>query len=132
MKVNYSNKTIDLTPAEAKKASKINSDQYNELIKARADFPTYKVVIIQNKRKSADTLKGLTYAFMEKYLSAHGSEVQIKEYNKLRTKSETDAKAIVSYGEIKKWFLAQFPEILNKRKELKEIIAAAPAAKGVA
>ena len=125
MKPNFKNGTIELTTTEAKKASTIGSDLYNQLVQAKADFPTYKVVVLpQRKSKRTDTLKGLNYSFMDNYVAEHANEEQFEEYANLRSKEETNGKAIMTYGEIKKWFLSQFPEILNKRKELKSIIAA--------
>lgn len=126
MTINFKNRTIELTPADAKKASKINSDQYNELVKAKVDFPTYKVVITQTKSKRTDTLKGLTYDYMESYVASHGSKEQMNDFNEFREKDKMSGKAIISYGEIKQWFLKEFPEILNARKALKGKIAAAP------
>ena len=135
MKIHYNNCTIELTKAEAKAASEYGSKMYNELLKIRADFPTYQVVVRTtntSKRKSADTLKGLTYDYMESYIIAHGGAEQLADFNEFREKDKMSGKAVISYGEIKSWFLTQFPEILNKRKELDRKIAAAPAAKEVA
>ena len=61
---------------------------------------------------------------MDYYVAEHANEEQLEEYGNLRERDEISGKASMTYGEIKKWFLNQFPEILNKRKELKAKIAA--------
>lgn len=125
MQLNYFNNTIELTPAEAKKASKIGTKLFNQLAETRKVFTNFRVVVIvPNKSKRTDTLKGLTYEFMDNYVAEHANEEQFKEYSKLREKDIASGKAVMYYGEIKQWFVKQFPEILNKRKELKSKIAA--------
>lgn len=124
MTINFKNRTIELNKTEAKKASQFGTDLYNQLVKAKADFPNFEVKIISNKSKRADALKGLTYEFMDYYVAEHANEEQLEEYGNLRERDEISGKASMTYGEIKKWFLNQFPEILNKRKELKAKIAA--------
>ena len=65
MKVNFTNKTIDLTKTEAKKASQIGTDLYNQLVEVRTNFPNFKVTVVSpNKSKRADALKGLTYGLL--------------------------------------------------------------------
>ena len=123
MTLNYKTKTIELNKTEAKEASQFGTDLYNQLVKAKADFPNFEVKVVSPKGKRADSLKGLTYEVMESYLANHGSQEQIEEFNVFRSKDEF-GKAFISYGEIKKWFLNQFPEVLNKRAELKNKIAA--------
>ena len=99
------NHTIEMpTKKYATAASKFGTAEYNELQAARRDYPTYKVVI-RKAPKRADTLKGLNYEVMEKYISAHDESGEIKkQYNFLRGKSD-DSVCSVSYGTIKKWFL---------------------------
>ena len=124
MQLNLKNGTISLTTAEARKASEIGSDLYNQLIKVKADFPNFEVKVISNKSKRTDTLKGLTYDYMEKYIISHGSEEQLKNFKEFCTKDEMNGKPAMPYGKIKKWFLIQFPEVQNRRAELKNKIAA--------
>ena len=44
MTINFTNKTIELTTAEMKKASVYNSDAYKALREARIDNPSFKIV----------------------------------------------------------------------------------------
>ena len=52
MKINYTNGTIDLTKAEAKKAGIPGSDAYIALMAIRAENPTFKVAVLQIGRAS--------------------------------------------------------------------------------
>ena len=117
MKINYTSMTIEMTKSESKAAGKFGTDAYKDLIAAMQQFPTYKILIVTRAatKKSCD-YKGLTFAYMEKYIQAHDDEGQsIKaEYDALRgnTAEAIDALAeSCSYQEIKKWFLGKFPEI---------------------
>ena len=111
MNINYSNATIELTTAEAKKASKIGTNEYSQIIEVKTCFPHYRIVIDNSKkRKSSYDMKGLNYDFMECYILNHGIEEQLNEFNSLRNTNK-DKPTAASYGEIKKWFLECFPEI---------------------
>lgn len=117
MKINYEKKAIEMTKKFANAAGRFGSDEYRELQEARRDNPGFKVITV-NRTTSAkkDSYKGLNYDYMEKYIKAHDDEKRaiMAEYETLRGTS-AEAKAALadarSYGEIKKWFLDQFPEI---------------------
>ena len=125
IRINYEIKAIEISNKFAREASKFGSEQYKELKEARADFPTFEVKVIKTTAKRNDTFKGLTIAYMEKYIGLHDENGSImKEFNVLRgesnEKDELTAKA--TYGEIKKWFLAKYPEIKEARNEIVEIL----------
>ena len=83
MKVNMFERKIVLTKKEMTAASRYGSDAYKELQDARHDYPGYEVVILtRTVKKERETYKGLTYAYMEKYIKIHdGEESEIwKEY----------------------------------------------------
>ena len=110
------NNTIEITKTFAQKAARIGSPEYYELLKARQENPSCTVEIKQTKSK--DSFKGLTYAYMEKYILAHddkeGSNMAI--FNELRGKSTAADEAqadSLTYGEIKLWFLDTYPAIKN-------------------
>ena len=117
MKINYEKKAIEMTKKFANAAGRFGSDEYRELQEARRDNPGFKVITV-NRTTSAkkDSYKGLNYNYMEKYIKAHDDEENaiMAKYETLRGTS-AEAKAALadacSYGEIKKWFLGQFPEI---------------------
>lgn len=122
--INNSKREIVITKAFAKKAEEFKSDAYNELKEAKADNPTYKVVV--RKAPKRDNHKGLTFDFMEKYISKHDEEGLLMEEFKTITKNE-DGIQSMSYGEVKEWFLVSFPEvdeIFNRREEISKRVKA--------
>ena len=112
--INNKKNTIEITKAFEKAASRFGSEEYLQLRKARNDNPNFKVVV--NKRKAtANSLKGLTYEYMEKFISSHDEDGSIMaQYKDLRGQSDAAEIACadsLTYGEIKAWFLDQYPEI---------------------
>ena len=122
MKINHFNKTIELTKAEANKASKYGTEAYEGLIKAQRDFPEYRLEIAKAKAKTNDGLKGLTFDYMESYIKKNGNEEQASAFADLRNAGDVMGASAVSYGEIKKWFLEQFPEIMAYSQRIDSIL----------
>ena len=112
MKVNMFERKIVLTKKEMTAASRYGSDAYKALQDARHDNPGYEVVIVTRMvKKPRETYKGLTYAYMERYINSHANADEIMaEYNELRLISECHCKAR-RYPKIKKWFLKKYPEV---------------------
>lgn len=114
--ISESKKTLEITKTFAKAASRYGSEAYMELRSARNDFPDFKVVIRRMTTKKQTCFKGLTYAYMEKYIEAHDDEnrTAMKKFLDLRGQSDEAKDALAescSYKEIKDWFLAQYKEI---------------------
>ena len=132
--VNTKRNVIVLSKATAKAASVFNSPEYNDLQKARRDYPDFRVEVKKTAKK--DNYKGLNFKFMEKYIEQNDNENKsiMAEYNLLRGRNEdgdvvSDA---ASYGEVRSWFLDTFPEVeeyRNKRDEVLERVKANRAAK---
>ena len=101
-----------------KNSSNIRFEEYAMLQRARQDYPTYTPVIKRIKRNpNKETYKGLTYAYMERYIESHDNADEIMaEYKEKRLISECHGKAR-RYPAIKKWFLEQYPEIEQFGKE---------------
>lgn len=118
MKINMFERTIVLTKKEMNAASRYGSVAYKELQNARRDNPDYRVVTVTKTVKTQrETYKGLTYAYMERYIETHeNAEEVMAEYRELRLISECHGKAR-SYPAIKKWFLKMYPEVENFRIE---------------
>ena len=116
MFANLMEKKIEMTKAEAAKAGKMGTDKYNELAALMERFPNFEIVIVKTNAKSADHLKGLTYEYMESYIKSH-NEALLAEFYEFCGKDEKGKKlqfgVKFSYGEVKMWFLEQFPEIEN-------------------
>lgn len=116
MFANLMEKKIEMTKAEAAKAGKMGTDKYNELAALMERFPNFEIAIVKTNTKSVDHLKGLTYEYMENYIKAH-NEALLAEFYEFCGKDEKGKKlqfgVKFSYGEVRMWFLEQFPEIEN-------------------
>ena len=126
--INEKNNTIVITKAFAKKASRFDSPEYKALQRARNDYPNFSVEV-RTAPKKKDSFKGLTYAYMEKYIAKHDDADQtiMKEYEMLRGISEEAEELMaeaLSYGEMKEWFLNKFPEIRAFHEKRAAILAA--------
>ena len=122
MIINHNKKTIEMTASEANAASRYNSDKYNELISIKRDFPTFSIVTVKSKSKRSDSLKGLTFSYMENYIAKNGTDEQAEIFKSFRSPEDNLEHKKHSYGSIKKWFLAQFPEIAEYNKKLDRIL----------
>lgn len=125
IKINEANRTIEVTKAFAKEASKYGTMEYRELQEVRRDYPNFKVVT-RSTVKNKDGFKGLTFDYMEKYIKKHREiEIANKEtgekskrdllvefYEKCGKDAngkKVDFSKTESYGTIKKWFLEVYP-----------------------
>lgn len=113
VRINNTNRTIEVSKSFYKKASIFKSEEYDLLKEARADFPNFKVVV-KTAGKRKDNFKGLTLDYMKTYIEEHeeGTEILIHFYRHCgcdENGQEIDFAKKSSYGEIKKWFLKQYP-----------------------
>ena len=114
--IDYKKSTIEITKSFEKQASVYGSQAYNELRTARAEFPTYRLVIKANKSSSA--FKGMDYDFMIAYIEKHdNAEERKEEFDALRANN-------LSYGEIKQWFVSNYPVFQNCNTRAQWILAA--------
>lgn len=122
--INDKNSTIEITKKFAAAAKIFGSQEYEMLQTARSHYPNYYVKVRSAARK-ADHFKGLTFDYMEKYIKNHKEELLSDFYTlcgKTDKGEEQEFAATATYGEIKKWFLNQFPELNIKRKSIDEIL----------
>ena len=77
-----------------KNSSNIRFEEYDMLQRARQDYPNYTPVIKRIKRNpDKETYRGLTYAYMERYIESHDNAEEIMaEYRELRLISECHCK----------------------------------------
>ena len=122
-RINFTNNTIEMTKAVAQRASKYGSNEYRELQQVRADFPTFTIDVVANSRRKTE-LKGLTYDFMREFIKncKKDNKEEIKKEFESLTKKE-DGVERASYVDVRKWFLATFPEIEQSREDRKKEIA---------
>lgn len=129
MTINFASKTIEMTKAESKAAGKFGSEAYKELTSIMQQFPTFTIqVIARTSVKKSSEFKGLTYSYMEAYITKHDNENQtiMAEYKMLRgqtVEAEDALAASCSYQEIKKWFLGQFNEIEEFHQKRQNVLA---------
>lgn len=129
--INFQKQTIEMTKTFANEASNYGSEAYNELMNAKRDFPSYTVSIAKAASKKKDSFKGLNLKYMEKYITDHSGAAseQMNTFNLLCGNTDDELAAKASFGEIKMWFLTQYPEIEKARQNIDEIIAKAKEAR---
>ncbi len=136
MYANIKTKEIIMSKKEAKAAGAVNTPEFRELNELRAAFPGFRIVV--KATKSKDNMKGLTVEYMEKFIEARIEKnedevdmVNLQEFYALRGRDEEGVKVdfapIASYGELKQWFLAQYPKIENMNKAVEDILKNAKA-----
>ncbi len=131
MYANIKTKEIIMSKKEAKAAGAVNTPEFHELNALRAANPGFRIEV--KTTKSKDTMKGLTADYMEKFIEAriakNEDEVDMENlqmFYTLRGRDEegnkVDFAPVVSYGELKMWFLSQYPEIENMSKAVEDIL----------
>ena len=77
----------------------------------RQDYPLYTVVQRHiRKNTKQERYHGLTYAYMEDYITTHGGTDDRRTFDEMKLISRCHSKAY-RYPTIKAWFLERFPEI---------------------
>lgn len=110
-RVDFANSRIIMDRTFAKKCENTSSSEYAQLQRVRADYPSFTVIRKQIKRNDdKECYKGLTYAYMERYIALHDDKEGTihKAFAEMKLLSECHS---VRYPVIKKWFLEQFPEV---------------------
>ena len=137
MNINFTTNTIELTKAEMRDAAKYGSEMYNTVMAARRDNPGSRIVELKAKKTKA-AFASLDMKAIKDYVEKHGSDEQKATFAFI-TKRTVDADGeyceAQSFFQIKSWFLAEFPEIKQSRKDYREKIQSiydAAAAKHVA
>ena len=115
MKIMYAEGVIEMNATFAKMSQNPLSDEYALLQKIRTENPTFAVrrrQIKSNPKK--DTYKGLTYEWMRKHIETHEPEAvrqkKLDEFDELVHISRCHGQRL-RYPTIKKWFLAQYPDV---------------------
>ena len=101
--------SIEVSKKFAAAAARFGTEEYNALQMVRRDYPGYKVVTATRKA-AKPAFKGLTYAYMERYIESHGTKEDRHTYDEMKLISECHSKSH-RYPVIKNWFLEQYPEI---------------------
>ena len=123
MNANITKRTIEMSTKEAKAAGKYDSPEFNLLQGLRAAYPTFQIVV-KAPKKAKNQLK-IDYKFIEEYITTHkNAETNMDKLNILRGKKADEGEYVeaVNFMEIKKWFLATYPEIKDAQKNYREKI----------
>jgi hypothetical protein len=110
IRINRPEQTIFVSKPFLKRANLYGTEESKMLEKARAAYPDFKVVprSIAKSNKKRPYLR-VSYAYMESYISSHeNAEKRMKEYEEMRFRAECHE---VPFSEVKKWFVACYPEI---------------------
>ena len=125
MNANLFSRKIEMTKTEAKAAGKPNTTEYNTLLELMKNFPGFQIEIVKSATKKADRFKGLDINYMENYIKSHKPEL-LETFYELRgldaNGKKVELAAAATYGEIKMWFLTQFPEIEKLGENVNKII----------
>ena len=125
MNANLFSRKIEMTKTEAKAAGKPNTTEYNTLLELMKNFPGFPIEIVKSAAKKADRFKGLDINYMENYIKSHKPEL-LETFYELRgldaNGKKVELAAAATYGEIKMWFLTQFPEIEKLGENVNKII----------
>ena len=127
MKINHKNCVIELTKTEMKAAETFGSQMYKDLREARQDNPNYRVKVVTPSKK-VDRHKGLSADAMKKFIQKHDDKNQtiLKEFYQLRGLTPEGKKdefgRSVTYGELKQWFLEQYPQFKKMEDSVNEIM----------
>ena len=124
MKTNLTNKTIELTKAEMKAAMNYGTSEYDMLQTIRRDYPNFKVVEIKSKKNKAD-FADLNMNTIRSYVLKHGSNEQKMTFAFISKKSideDGEYHEAQSFFQIKSWFLNEFSEVKQQRKDFRKKI----------
>lgn len=123
--LNRKNRTIIISKAFEKKASKYGSDEYNELTNAQKENKGFRVVVKATSKPSSPTDK-LTIADIERYIKYHeGEESQaMKDFKAMRNgKANGETAYNSNYFEIKEWFMVKYGFKNPSKKTLEKEVA---------
>ena len=104
MKINYANRTIEISKTFANKAKVYGSNEYSLLKEVRNDNRGFTVIIVETKKKSAKNSK-ITLEDMRRYISFHDDEKgTIMEEFKAQSKKKKDGELTgYNFFILKKW-----------------------------
>ena len=126
--INAKNHTIEMTKTFAAAASKFGSSEYRDLLEARRDYPSFKVIIVA-KKTARPKYKGLTYEYMENYIATHDNDAksimsQFMEKRALTDEARAALAVSASYKEIKEWFFETYPNVAKFHQTRTQLVVA--------
>ena len=126
MRILIGRKVIEMSEKEAREAENYGSPAYVALIDAKNQFEGF-TVEVKGKVK-ASGFKGLNREFMKAHIIANPKKDRalLAEFNTLCGMDEQGNKkafaAVASVGELRMWFLNEYPEFTASRNAVKKIL----------
>lgn len=124
--IDHASKTIIMPKSIAKNASTYGKDEYHALLALQSSFPNYELKVREIKRTPSrkKRMKGLTFEYMERFIERNGSDDQKEAFEALRNPVHDDGLVSTrqSYGAVRKWFVTEFPQVLDYQKKIKQIL----------
>ena len=136
MNANLMTKKIEMSKNEAKAAGKIGTAEFEMLREYMAAYPGFEVQIKAPAKRKVE-FRGLTYEYMKNYIKKHDDKdgTIMAEFCELIAQDKKDKVEgaehleATGYLDVKKWFLAKFPEIKEYKEQhaekVQKILAAA-------
>lgn len=121
LKVDDKNKRLIMDRMFDKNRRIVGSREYTLLQMARADHPQYDVVLRHIKTNPEKRIyKNMTYDYMREYILKHPHAAErMAEFEEKTLRARCH---VETYGNVKKWFLAAYPDISDFTPEqFKEI-----------
>lgn len=115
--INFQEHKIIITSAFAKKASRFNSEEYNELMEVQEKHPSFEVTVKDQTKRKSSSVKGITREFMYDYAEKHEKEDSAEAFAKLKNDNAT-------FASVKATFLKHYPEFKNYTTRTQWILAA--------
>ena len=118
MNANIFSGKIEMSKSEAKAAGKIGSEKYHELRQYMKEFPGFEIHIKAAAKRKVE-FRDLNYDYMRAYIKKHDDDdgtimaefrTLIAQDKKDKVEGSENLKA-ANYLDVKKWFLAKFPEV---------------------
>ena len=117
LSINFRANQIIITSAFAKKASRFNSAEYNELMEVQEKHPSFEVTVKEQTKRKSSSVKGITREFMYDYAEKHEKEDSAEAFAKLKNDNAT-------FASVKSAFLKYYPEFKNYTTRTQWILAA--------
>lgn len=138
MFINEKKRAIEMNAVEYKAAMTPGTEEYRTLHETLRDYPGFHTSVNKGKKSKVD-FSDLKMKDIKVYVAKHGTEEQKAHFafiTKRTVKDDGEYCEVQSFFEIKSWFLNEFPEIREARKnyriKIQEIYASAAAKAEVA
>ena len=100
MKVNFVQRTIELSAKEMRKASNPHSCEYKEILCVSRELPDF-VICVKQVRNTQNRNRGLTLKYMDEFIMQNAPE-KIGEFKSVCK--------LAGYPAVTKWFRTAFPK----------------------